>query len=90
MISYQVRDNNYIISGGRESDDIISGVVSFQLAIYSRSNVSTTLGESCENVGTFLLLQHIPGKFQECCHKVASKRCKKTSPQHYDNIHTRS
>ena len=53
-----------------------------QLTIYSCSNVSTTLGESCENVGTFLLMQHIPGKSQECCHIVAAKRCKKTSPQH--------
>ena len=40
------------------------------------------------------LLQHIPGKFQECCSYVkkmiswyAAKHCKKTSPQHYGNIH---
>ena len=32
------------------------------------------------------LLQHIPGKFQECCDNVAAKR-KNTSPQHYGNIH---
>ena len=33
------------------------------------------------------LLQYIPGKFQERCHNVAAKRCKKISPQHYGNIH---
>ena len=71
-----------------------------QLTIYGCSNVSTTLGESCENVGKttlgessenvgkIKLLQHIPGKFLKSCHNVTAKSCRKTSPQHYGNIHS--
>ena len=55
------------------------------LTIYGCSNVSTTLVESCVKFWRIKLRQHIPGKFQECCHNVAAKRCKKTS-QHYGNI----
>ena len=59
-----------------------------QLTIYSCSNVSTTLGGKCENVGKIKLLQHIPGKFIKSFHNVAAKSCKKTSPQHYGNINS--
>ena len=27
-------------------------------------------------------------KLQECCHNLAAKRCKKTCPQLYGNIHS--
>ena len=46
------------------------------------------VGESCENVGKIKLLQHIPGKFKKSCHNVAANSCRKTSPQHYGNIHS--
>ena len=64
----------------------VADIVITQLTLYGCSNVSTTLGGSFENVGTFKFLQHIPGKCHERCHNVAAKHCKKTSPQHYGNI----
>ena len=34
-----------------------------QLTIYGCSNISTTLGESCENVGKIKLLEHIAATY---------------------------
>ena len=60
------------------------------VASTSCTKVAKTLPQHCHNVELWKgwhmkLLQHIPGKFQECCYNVAAKR-KKTSPQHYGNI----
>ena len=46
-------------------------------------NLERQLWKRCQ----ITLLQRNPGKLHERCHKVAAKRCMKTSPQHYGNIH---
>ena len=53
----------------------------------SCKNIATTLRESCENVGTWSFCNKFQESFYKCCYNVATKRCKKTSPQHYGNIH---
>ena len=46
------------------------------------------VGEKVPKRWHIKLLQHIPGKFQECCHNAAAKRCKKISPEYDVSIHS--
>ena len=50
---------------------------------YGANNVEGKLWKCC----LITVLQRNPGKLHERFHNVAAKRCMKTSPKHYVNIH---
>ena len=74
----ELRNDGWWHLGGRITLPLAS-----QLTIYGCSNVSITLGERLVKRWQIKLLQHIPGKFQECYNNVAEKSCKKTFTQHH-------